>query len=130
MIINFEEFTDELNEYERNVLLPIMVECFKKHVGEENAITGREIISKMTAKGYEISGVRIRKIVNVIRRHNLVPCLLSSAKGYFVSDNVEQVSDCIDSLQGREDAIRAVKEALIAQREVMRQQIEKRQPAA
>ena len=130
MIINFEEFTDELNEYERNVLLPIMVECFKKHVGEENAITGREIISKMTAKGYDISGVRIRKIVNVIRRHNLVPCLVSSAKGYFVANHISQMSDCIESLQGREDAICAVKEALMAQREVMREQIEKRQPAA
>lgn len=130
MIRNFEEFTDELNEYERKVLLPIMVECFKKHVGEENAITCGEIISKMTAKGYQISGVRIRKIVNVIRRYDLVHCLVSSAKGYFVADNIEQVSDCIDSLQGREDAIRVIKEALIAQREVMRKQIEKRQPAA
>lgn len=63
MLTPFEEFTDELNEYERKVLLPIMVACFEKHVGEE-------------------------------------------------------------------DAIRAVKEALIDQREVMREQIEKRQPAA
>jgi hypothetical protein len=98
-----------------------MVACFEKHVGEENAITGREIISKMTAKGYEISGMRIRKIVNVIRRHNLVPCLVSSAKGYFVSDNVEHVSDCIESLQRREDAIRVVREALMVQRDQMRE---------
>lgn len=128
MITNFEELTDELNEYERKVLLPIMVECFKKHVGEENAITGREIKSKMMAKGYDISEVRIRKIVNVIRRHNLVPCLVSSSKGYFVADHVSQMSDCIDSLQGREDAICAVKEALMNQREVMREQMKKRQP--
>ena len=121
MIIDFEEFTDELNEYERKKLLPVMVRCFEKHVGEGAAITSREIKEKMTAFGYEISEARIRKVVNVIRRHALVPCLVSSGKGYYVADEISQMSDCIDSLQGREDAIRVVREALMVQRDQMRE---------
>ena len=128
MLTTFEEFTDELNDYERKVLLPKMIQCFEKHIGEETAITNREIVKKMQAHGYEITDARIRKIVHIIRRHSLVPCLVASSKGYFVADKISQISDCIDSLQGRESAICAVKEALIAQREVMREQMKKRQP--
>lgn len=130
MIRNFEEFTDELNDYERTTLLPVMVACFKKHVGEENAIKSHQIKSKMEEHGYEISDARIRKIVHTIRQHSLVSCLVATSKGYFVADKVSQVSDFIDSLQGREVAICAVKEALIAQREMMREQSEKRQLGA
>lgn len=126
MINNFEEFTDELNDYEKTKLLPIMVKCFLKHIGEENAITSREIKTKMEEHGYKISDVKIRKIVNTIRRYAMVPCLVSSGKGYYVADKVSQISDCIDSLQGREDAICVVKNALIVQRDEMRKKLEKR----
>lgn len=130
MINNFEEFTDELNDYERTTLLPVMVKCFKKHVGEENAIKSHQIKSKMEEHGYDISDARIRKIVHAIRQHSLVPCLVATSKGYFVADKVSQVSDFIDSLQGREYAICAIKEALIVQRDAMREKLKMRQPDA
>jgi hypothetical protein len=123
MLATFEKFTNELNDYERTVLLPLMVRCFERHVGEDTAITNREIVQKMQACGYEISDARTRKIVHTIRRDSLVPCLVASSKGYFVADKINQISDCIDSLQGRENAISVVKNALIAQREVMREQL-------
>ena len=130
MLTTFEKFTDELNDYERTTLLPVMVKCFKKHVGEENAIKSHQIKSKMEEHGYDISDARIRKIVHAIRQHSLVPCLVATSKGYFVADEVSQVSDFIDSLQGRECAICAIKEALIVQRDAMREKLKMRQPDA
>ena len=45
MINGFEQQTKELNEYERDVLLPIMVRSLRLKVGEDKAVTNNEIIS-------------------------------------------------------------------------------------
>ena len=40
MLKNFEEITKELNDYEKNVLYPIVIAGLTRHVGKENAISG------------------------------------------------------------------------------------------
>ena len=115
MIQGFENETQPLNEYELETLIPIMVRCLGRRVGVANAITNTEICRRMRGCGYEINDVRVRKIINYIRVNSLVSCLLATSKGYYVASNIDEVNDYIKSLEGREQAIRIVKEALLEQ---------------
>lgn len=115
MITGFKRLTEELNDYERTELLPMMVRCLKRHVGKENVITNAEMCARMGEHGYKIGAARLRKIVNNIRVNGLVPCLVATGNGYYVSTDVDEVIDYIDSLMGRIAAITAVKDALVKQ---------------
>ena len=116
MITNFEEITEELNDHEKAVLLPIMVRGLKTKIGKENIISQAEACEKIEAStGYKISSVRWRKLINVIRRAGLVKNLVSSSKGYYIATKKIEAWKNIQSLQDRIDAIEAVKVALINQ---------------
>lgn len=112
MIVNYEKQTQPLNEYEREVLLPIMVKCLRKHVGEKMCISNGKMCSALKESGYKASETAIRKIINNIRITGAIPYLVSTGNGYYVATKHEEVSRCIESLRGREDAIRAVRVAL------------------
>ena len=42
----------------------------------------------------------------------MVTCLIASGKGYYRAENRQEVVDYIESLKGRENAIKAVRMAL------------------
>lgn len=116
MITNFEELTEELTDHEKGVLLPIMVRGLKTKIGIENIISQQEACQKIEAStGHKISGVRWRKLINVIRRAGLVKNLVSTSKGYYIATEKMEAWKNIQSLQDRIDAIEAVKVALIEQ---------------
>lgn len=109
MLNGFEKHTKDLNDYEKNTLLPIMCRCFEKHIGKENAVTNSVICEKMNSKGYEkLSEARVRKIINYIRTKNLVPRLMASGNGYYITNNPSELKDYIESLIGRKEAIEGV----------------------
>ena len=112
MIEGFNNETAPLNEYERETLLPIFVKCLQRKIGRDNAITNRMMCTKMEEYGYNVGETRIRKIINHIRTNNLIIGLVASGHGYYVADNPDEIKDYIQSLKGREEAIRAVREAL------------------
>lgn len=112
MIVGFDKQTRDLTEYERTKLLPIMCKCFRRHIGEENAISNREICEKMTAKGYIVSEARVRKIINHIRTNALVPCLMANGNGYYITTKPSEMSSYIQSIHGRIEALIGLKEAL------------------
>lgn len=109
MLKGFEELTDELSEYERCVLVPLFVSGFSKKRGKENAITNKQIVSTLAPKGYKVSDVRVRKIVNHIRKNNLVEGLIATSAGYYISTDPAEVADYIESLAGRENEIRRIR---------------------
>ena len=123
MIEGFETQTKKLNDYEKNVLLPIMVKCLKRKVGKENAITNAVMCEKMNERGYKISEARVRKIINHIRTNFLVPRLKASSCGYYVTNDEKDLKDYIASLKGREDAIRAMRHAVEEQLEELQQSV-------
>ena len=43
MITNFENETHELNDYERNTLLPLLVKGLRTKVCKENDVTNKQI---------------------------------------------------------------------------------------
>lgn len=113
MINKFEKQTKPLTEYEKDTLLPVLVKGLGLRRGEKNAITNGEMCEKLKDKGYpQISQPRIRKIIHHIRVQNLIPCLLSSSKGYYIETNPTDVRTYIESLRQRQSAINQIEVAL------------------
>lgn len=115
MLNGFEKQTEPLNDYERDVLLPIIVQGLKIRVGARRAITNRKMTTNLTNKGYKVSDGRVRKIINHIRCCGYVKCLVATSKGYYVATSPAEMESYITSLGGREGAIRAVREAMECQ---------------
>lgn len=110
MLPGFEIETRPLTEEEKK-LLPRIIYGLSKRIGVESAISNRKICETLSKKGIEVTEVRIRKIINHIRMRNLVPGLLANGKGYYVSCDPVEVKKYIESLSGREKAIRGVRES-------------------
>ncbi len=123
MIPGFEDQTAPLNDYEKNTLMPAMIRGLQKRIGKENAITNAEMCKRLNGHFYlnsssyeKITGARIRKIINHIRLYDKVSCLVSSSKGYYVTNNVDDINRYIESLEKRAKAIFSVASALTKQR--------------
>lgn len=102
MITNFEDITHELNEYEMS-LVAIVVLGFGKYT-IDNPIKSADAVKSMNAKGYKMTGARLRKICNYIRCNSLLP-LIGTSSGYYVSDDVEVIQKQILSLRERARSI-------------------------
>lgn len=118
-ILLFEPETSKLSEYEMDELMPVIVKCLQNKVGKENAVSNRFMVEKMQEHGYDISEVRVRKIINYIRIHGLIEHLMASNKGYYITEDKNEMSNYIQSLIGREEAIHEVREAMENQMEKM-----------
>lgn len=123
MIRMFEEKTAPLNSYEKKTLIPVMVACLKRHIGKGSAITNREMCEKMLDAGYTLDEIQVRKIINYIRNDNLVPCLIASQRGYYVTRDEAELEEYIKSLEDRIFAIMDVKFAMENQLEILKQEL-------
>ena len=106
--------SDRLNDYERGVLLPLVVGFLRDARGRK--LTSYMIASAIRMQGHTCDSLRVRRIVNHIRCNAIIPCLASNGKGYFVASNDREITETIYSLEGRVDAIQEVIEALKEQR--------------
>jgi len=123
MIPGFEDHTAPLNDYEKNTLMPVIIKGLQKRIGKNNAITNAEMCRKLNNHFYlnspsykKITGARVRKIINHIRLYDKVSCLVSSSKGYYVTNNIEDINRYIESLEKRAKALFSVASALTKQR--------------
>lgn len=117
MIDGFEMITAEINDHERNVLVPVLVRILSTCVGIDRALKNgqiRDILYRETRSMPDAS--RIRKMINHIRITGLVPCLLASSHGYYVAVSREEVEAYQQSLRSRAGAIRCVYETLEIQK--------------
>ena len=112
MINGFQAQTEPLTDYERDVLLPVICKGLVTKIGEAKAITNGTITKAMQGAGYRLNDARLRKIINHIRTNGMVKWLIATSKGYYVATSTNEVEQYIDSLRGREDAIRAVRESM------------------
>lgn len=115
MVAGFELITQPLTEYETETLLPVFLTCLSKHNGKEEAITSVQIVKGMRRHGYKCRDVNVRKVINHIRIYGLIPNLLATSSGYYVSNDKEEIRLYIESLRQRESAIRAVRRSIEAQ---------------
>lgn len=104
MIELFEDITYELTDQEKE-LIPLFVRGLKNKVGPSQAITSKRIMEKVPG----LNGARIRKIINYIRVNYLLPGLMASSSGYYISRDPKEIRSYINSLGHREAAIATVR---------------------
>lgn len=112
MLPGFEDFTYKLDEYERQILLPIVVKGLSTKIERQKLIAGHVIVSKMKLAGYKINGVRLRKIIAAIRMENILPGLVANSKGYFVSNDITVLTKHYHSLRMRAAAINKIADCM------------------
>lgn len=106
----FEILTADLTDKERE-LIPGFVRGFANKIGAERAITNKQIIEKYGEMGIVLSGARVRKIISYMRENFIVPRLVASSKGYFITNDPEEMRRFIESLKGRNYKIGKIIEA-------------------
>lgn len=114
MIEGFEHETSPLNA-EELLLVKDFVNSLQKRVGGKRAIKAAEITRIYKGLGKTVGGARVRKIINHIRTHDLLPRLVATSKGYYVEPDDEKLKDYIKSLRQRAEAIDQVRKAMIRQ---------------
>jgi len=121
MINKFENETAPLNKIELSAAAIIASALYKFHIGEEKAVNAQHICNSLaerfpqyrtTKQTPYLTGARIRKIINHIRINNLCPNVVASSKGYYVSNNAQELQEYVQSLRQRAAAINAVADAL------------------
>ena len=108
MINGFEQETEPLNDYEQS-LVPIFIQGLKSKLGKESAVTNDAMIAGLDKMGHKLNQARVRKIIAHIRNKQLIKGLMASSKGYYITNKPEEIKEYIESLQGRIEAILAIK---------------------
>ncbi len=114
-IEGFEEYTYDLSTYELKELLPRFIEGFKNKFGPEKVISNAQIVRNLKMEGYQISPVRVRKIISHIRVNHLIELLIATNNGYYIAIDLAEAEVHCKSLKQREDRIRAARHALTKQ---------------
>lgn len=113
--------TAPLTGYETGVLLPQLISCLKTKQGRRSAVTNKYIVSRLKGS-FKISEARVRKIINHIRTNDLIPGLIATSDGYFIAEAESELLEYEESLKGREDAIREVRQSIARQRRILYEQ--------
>lgn len=119
MISGFIDETQPLTDYEKEVLLPIMIQGLIGKQGKNLAVKNWWICKCLKEKGYKITEARVRKLINHIRINGMVIGLIATSDGYYIADSIDEVRSYISSLKGREEAIKAVRISLERQMNTM-----------
>lgn len=121
MIKGFERETNPLTDYKTGVLLPVLVRGLITKKGRDQAVTNGYIVATLKPT-YKISEALVRKIINHIRTNDLIPGLIATSDGYFIAETEEELIEYEQSLKGREDAIREVRQSIARQRRILYEQ--------
>ena len=108
MLKGFEEQTNELSDYEKGVIVPILIRGFENKIGKDKCVTNKQICNslnnELTLK-IKVTEPRIRKCIYYCRNNNLIPRLIATSKGYWIATNKQELIDWATTIQGRINAI-------------------------
>ena len=109
MLNGFDEQTKPLDDYERDVLLPIITKGLRTKIGKQRAVTNSYIITSLKEKGFKkLQPARVRKIINHIRVNGILVNLVASSNGYYIEPDREERKKYAQSIRQRAEAILAV----------------------
>ncbi len=116
MLTLFTNITEQLTDLEKTTLAPQLIAVLQRYSPQR--ITGKQLCHHLRSLGYDVSEVRLRKMVNYIRVTNATApqVLIGGGNGYFLSADIKTVDDQIESLQGRIDSMNCALDAIKAQR--------------
>jgi hypothetical protein len=119
MLKGFEQITIELNNFEM-VCANTLIEWFKSNKGKNNVIKNSQIsgiIEKNFHRGLPDS--RIRKVIQYVRM-NGHPNVIATSKGYYCSEDIDEIAAWVKSLKQREAAIKNIREKAERHLEIMK----------
>lgn len=124
MIKSFEAYTYKITYEEKWYILPRLIKILSLAIGNEKAITNNQILrdinitnpiytdSSDVISQIKSNGPRIRHLIHVIRVNDIIPYLIATSKGYYISNDMDEVNDYIESLEDRVKSIANVLRAL------------------
>lgn len=111
MITNFEEITADLTADERRELHTVAT-ALKNFNGPGMAIKGPRLQVYLSNNYFvEVSGPRLRKMVNFLRSRRILP-VVATSRGYYVSNDQTELTRQIKSMEERAAAIKAAADGL------------------
>lgn len=116
MLTLFENVTTSLTQLELKQVVPLLVQMIGSRKHKNEAVTNKDLCRWLQTEGFSTTEVRIRMMINYIRNSNLLPCLIGTGKGYYVTNDPVEVELQIISLQGRVNSIKNVIDSLKAQK--------------
>ena len=114
MIKNFERETSPLSDYEKEELVPLVVQVLQHCKGKKYALSNKNFISRWGG-GHKLNPARFRKVVNYVRNKGLIKGLIATSKGYYIAQSRQELENYIKSLQGREDAVKELRKNMTKQ---------------
>jgi hypothetical protein len=128
MVTGFEQFSYELNQFETQHILPIVITKWQKRKSHFKKVSMKQMIDsvnqvcveqdircttgKNKGKHYKIDGPRMRKIIHYIRVRGIVKDLVATSKGYFRSDDPQEIKNFIKSCRERANSFLEVANAM------------------
>lgn len=113
----FKNITEELTQTEKEKFVPMLIDTLEgSHTG--NRMPGKAICGWFKSQGYNVSEIRLRKMINYIRVLNLINghVIIGAGNGYFITSDPHVIQEQIESLQGRIDSMKAVIDSLTAEK--------------
>ena len=93
MLKTFEDLTPDLKEEDENLAREIAV-GLNKLVGKDKAVSNKRIRQIYWNKyRTRIGDIRMRKMIQFIRIHNLAPRLCSNSNGYYIAETDQEWED-------------------------------------
>ena len=114
MIKNFERETCPLTDYEKDELVPLVVQVLQHCKGKKYALSNKNFINRW-GSGYKLNPARFRKVINYIRNKGMIKGLIATSKGYYIAQSRQELEDYIKSLQGRENAVKELRKNITKQ---------------
>lgn len=111
MINGFEKYTIELNDDELKIV-DIIVDRFRKRPGIKNIVSNPQIIDGLKTIGIETNEPRIRKVIQYIRINDLIPGLIATSKGYYSTNDIDELQSWVETMIQRENAIRESRKSI------------------
>lgn len=100
MLLSHEKQTHELTEKELKIV-PFIVSKLSLNIGKEKSVTNKFICEKLKSRNISIIQPRFRKIIQYIRIHGLIPCLVATSKGYYVAETRQECLEHIEMYDKR-----------------------------
>ncbi len=136
MLTDYQEITEDLNDFELKEVLPLVIKGFKTRmkkgqIGKSNSVTSATICRGVNRKleimiqKYTLQPVKLRKMIGVIRQMNYIPALCSCSSGYYVAETMSELDSCIQSLEERIRQQNRVLDALKKQKKVITADLKK-----
>lgn len=115
----FENITEELTDYEKDTLVPMLVDTLRFKTSK-NRVKTKTIVDWFKASGVKsMTPVRVRKMIAYIRHlHLTAPCsVIGAGDGYYLSSDPTEILKQVESLRQRGRKIFSAADSLAADAE-------------